>query len=278
MSDLVAIQKVTFYEDQVRSWKDPEGRVFVVIRDPCLAMGLDPYSQIEHLKDDPLFQGCVQCQEVPTLIGKNATRIFAMDGLDLDMIPMWLARINANLVNEAARPNLLRYQRECAKVLRDHWRTRDTIDLYLTTGWRPYAPEYTLEFMQAVCRLYGVPLPQTKYPCPCVVSTFIHRYIRSVLPRPVQEELRVVNPRNDRGNRRRKDHQHFTEETLTKVERERIKLCHGLANSADDLHDFERLIARHDRRSHVLTTDLQRYGRAVTLQASFPFMLAQEVA
>ena len=36
---------------------------------------------------------------------------------------MWLARINANLVRESSREKLLRYQRECAKVLREYWKT-----------------------------------------------------------------------------------------------------------------------------------------------------------
>jgi hypothetical protein len=39
-----------------------------------------------------------------------------MLGLDLEMLPMWLARSNANAIKESSRPKLLRYQRECAKV------------------------------------------------------------------------------------------------------------------------------------------------------------------
>jgi hypothetical protein len=279
MNEPVPIQKVTFYDDQVRSWKDPDGRVFVVLRDPFMALGLNPTQQIERLKSNPLYEGYLQCSDIRVLVGSGVERTFEMDGIDIEMLPMCLAQLNLNQINETHRPKLLRYQRECAKVLRDHWKTRDTVDRYLMAGgWRPYAPEYSLEFMQTVCRLYGAPLPQTKYPCPCVVSTFIHRYIRSVLPSPVQAELRVVNPRNARGNRLRKDHQHFTEETLSKVERERIKFCHGLANSVEDIETFTRLLAAHDERAGVIYTDTQRYGQVISLQGAFPFMLGAQSA
>jgi hypothetical protein len=271
--ETVAIQQVTFYEDQVRSWKDPDGRVFVVLRDPCLALGLDPQWQSEHVKADPLFQGHLGCGQITTSFGTTATRIFSMAGLDLEMIPMWLARINANMVNEAARPKLLRYQRECARVLREHWKNRATVEDYLLPKYRPHVPEYNLAFMQVVCRLYRQPLPESPYPCPCVVIDFIHKYIRCVLPLPVQEELRAVNPRNARGNRTRKDHQHFTEETLSKVERDRIRICLAIAAVSDDMHDFKRLLAKHDERNKVVSTDTQRYGVGISLQASFPFML-----
>jgi hypothetical protein len=271
MNQPVPIQNVTFYDDQVRSWKEPDGRVFVVLRDPSLALGLQPYRQIEHVKEDPLFQGHLSCAPITTLTGRATERVFEMTGLDLEMIPMWLARINANMVNEAARPKLLRYQRECAKALRDHWKTRETIDTYLLPGYRPHTAEYDLAFMQAVCRLYRLPVPQNTFPCPAVVATFIHTFVRCVLPPPVQRELRAVNGRNLRGNRARKDHQHFTPETLTKVERERIKLCKSLAAIAEDIHEFKRLLAKHDHRNHVVYTDMQRYGTSLSPQ-QIPFL------
>lgn len=41
--------------------------------------------------------------------------------IDLDSLPMWLATIDAGRVAPAIRPKLLAYQREAAKVLRDHF-------------------------------------------------------------------------------------------------------------------------------------------------------------
>jgi hypothetical protein len=67
MMQAVAMQKVTFYDDQVRSWKTPEGRVFVVLRDPCLALGIAPQMQIEPLRQDPLFEGFLNRNDISVL-------------------------------------------------------------------------------------------------------------------------------------------------------------------------------------------------------------------
>ena len=269
----VTVQQVTFYEDQVRSWKAADGRFFVVLRDPFLALGLDPNQQINQIKKNPLYEGCFSCAPITVLVGSGVERIFEMDGLDIEMLPMCLAQLDLNRINEAHRPKLLRYQRECARVLRDHWKKRATVEDYLLPQYRPHVPEYNLTFMQMVCRLYRQPLPQSPYPCPVVVIDFIHKHIRCILPLPVQEELRVVNPRNARGNRARKDHQHFTEETLSKVERDRIRICLAIGAVSDDINDFKRLLARHDERNQVVYLDTQRYGVGISHQVAFPFML-----
>jgi hypothetical protein len=54
------------------------------------------------------------------LIGNGDTKLVDMDGLDLEMVNMWLARIHAQYVHPDSHPKLLRYQRECAKVLREY--------------------------------------------------------------------------------------------------------------------------------------------------------------
>ena len=178
----VTVQQVTFYEDQVRSWKAADGRFFVVLRDPFLALGLDPNQQINQIKKNPLYEGCFSCAPITVLVGQGVERIFEMDGLDIEMLPMCLAQLDLNRINEAHRPKLLRYQRECARVLRDHWKKRATVEDYLLPQYRPHVPEYNLTFMQMVCRLYRQPLPQSPYPCPVVVIDFIHKHIRCILP------------------------------------------------------------------------------------------------
>ena len=54
------------------------------------------------------------------------------------MMPMVLAQLNLSRINAANRPKLLHYQRECAKVLRDYWFNRDTIDAILLPPFRKY--------------------------------------------------------------------------------------------------------------------------------------------
>ena len=96
----VVIQQVTFYEDQVRSWKDPDGRFFVVLRDPFLALGLNPDRQIDQLKRNPLYEGCLSCSPIVVMIGKGGERTFEMDSIDIEMLPMCLAQLDLNRINK----------------------------------------------------------------------------------------------------------------------------------------------------------------------------------
>lgn len=41
--------------------------------------------------------------------------------IDLDSLPMWLASIDARKVKPEIREKIVRYQKECARVLRDHF-------------------------------------------------------------------------------------------------------------------------------------------------------------
>jgi hypothetical protein len=54
--------------------------------------------------------------------GKEREMLF----VHLDCLPMWLATIEASRVKEDVRPKLIAYQKECARVLRDHFFGRNT--------------------------------------------------------------------------------------------------------------------------------------------------------
>lgn len=51
-----------------------------------------------------------------------------MFAIHLDSLPMWLATIEASRVAEHVRSKLITYQKECARVLRDHFFGRQTVD------------------------------------------------------------------------------------------------------------------------------------------------------
>jgi hypothetical protein len=106
-----------FYNDEVRSWQEPDGRTYMVLHDPCLAMGLDPQGQVRAIKQDQLFEGFLSCRQMLVSQPNGGIRLHDMDGLALEMVNMWLARIRVNMVSEIACLKMLRYQRECAKVL-----------------------------------------------------------------------------------------------------------------------------------------------------------------
>lgn len=95
-----------------------DAQVWVVLKRACEALGIDHDSQRKRLADRE------RCPWATTVImtavaedGRNR-ELFC---LDLDSLPMWLATIEVSRVRPEAREKLIHYQRECARVLRDHF-------------------------------------------------------------------------------------------------------------------------------------------------------------
>lgn len=89
--------------------------VYVSVRRVCDALGVDYPTQQTKLKEKE-WATIGLC---PTVADDGKRRQMTM--LHLDSLPMWLATIDAKRVKPEVRPKLLRYQRECAKVLADHF-------------------------------------------------------------------------------------------------------------------------------------------------------------
>jgi prophage antirepressor-like protein len=97
-SAAVSVELVDFYGDDIRSWQEEaDGKVYVVLRDPCLALGINPDGQARRLQRDGFFQRHIQHhQRMAVMIGHGATRYDELLGLDLAYLPMALASIDTN--------------------------------------------------------------------------------------------------------------------------------------------------------------------------------------
>lgn len=133
MSQLV---KVQFDEDPIECVQQ-DGRLWVVLRPVCQNLGIDSEGQRQRITRQSWATTCV----IQAVAQDGKMReVFAVD---LDSLPMWLATIEASRVDEEVRPKLERYQKECARVLRDHF-----------FGQRPApktAAEALLAQVQALC-------------------------------------------------------------------------------------------------------------------------------
>lgn len=92
--------------------------VWVSVRRMCEALGLDVSGQRQRLSDrerTPWAVGGVMPSTGPD--GK----IYETFCLDLECVPMWLATIESSRVSDSTRPKLVLFQKECVKVLRDHF-------------------------------------------------------------------------------------------------------------------------------------------------------------
>lgn len=108
------IVRVGFHGGEIEAVKQGND-VYVSVRRACEHLGIDYPTQTVKLK---LQQwACVGLIPIHDTTGRKQEAFM----LHLDSVPMWLATIDAGRVNESARPLLIAYQKEAAKVLRDHF-------------------------------------------------------------------------------------------------------------------------------------------------------------
>jgi prophage antirepressor-like protein len=89
--------------------------LFVSVRRVCDALGIAPNMQIEKLKTKSWTN------DMMIISLDEAGRAFSQFMLHIESLPMWLATISEKKVSEAARPKLLAFQKEAARVLADHF-------------------------------------------------------------------------------------------------------------------------------------------------------------
>lgn len=118
---VVEQKEVTFYEDEITAViveVDGRRQIYVPIRPICAALGVDWSSQRQRINRDPilseLLQGVVVATTPYTGPGGGPKEMLC---LPLEFLNGWLFGINATRVRDSVRPALLRYQRECCRVL-----------------------------------------------------------------------------------------------------------------------------------------------------------------
>lgn len=106
------------------------------------------------------------------------------------------------LVDEATGYQADRARDELHKIL----------DAYVREEMRPWLRVFPTEFFRQIYRLQGWEFKEGSMKHPGYVGTLINEVIYARLPEPVLPRLREVNPVVD-GRRKRKHHQHLTEDT-----------------------------------------------------------------
>ncbi len=127
MSDEKALQPaeqktVLFYDDEITAVRLADGRVFIPIRPICEALGVDYSAQRQRINRDEVLVEEVTSVVITTTdieAGSTRPRTSEMICLPLDYLNGWIFGINASRVKPEIKDRLLRYQRECYRVLAD---------------------------------------------------------------------------------------------------------------------------------------------------------------
>ncbi len=102
---------VTFYEDQITAVRLQDGRIAIPVRPLCELIGVDWNGQRRRINRDPVLSTELISVDV------TSTQVRAMLCLPLDYISGFLFGLNADRVRKDLREAVIRYQRECYKVL-----------------------------------------------------------------------------------------------------------------------------------------------------------------
>jgi hypothetical protein len=115
-----------------------------------------------------------------------------------------LARVGIiALVDEATGYQEVRARRELERIL----------ELYVEEQFRPWVRRFPDDFFREIYRLNGWEFKPGQTKRTPQVGKIIKHYVYEQLPPGVLAELERLNPRNERGNRPRKHHQHLTATT-----------------------------------------------------------------
>jgi hypothetical protein len=127
MSDQKALtpieqRQVAFYGDEIVAVVVEGDQVFVPIRPICDFLGVDWSAQYRRVTGDPVLSIELQTCVVVTATQGQPDQRRDMICLPLEFISGWLFGINAKRVKEEVRERLVRYQRDCYRVLDEAFR------------------------------------------------------------------------------------------------------------------------------------------------------------
>lgn len=112
-------KQVEFYGDELTAVLAEDGTVYVPIRPICELIGVDWNGQRRRINRDPVLSEEMVSVDVTSTQGAGPPQRREMVCLPLDYINGFLFGINADRVRADLKDKVIRYQRECYRVLAD---------------------------------------------------------------------------------------------------------------------------------------------------------------
>jgi hypothetical protein len=112
---------IIFYDDELTAVKLADGDIYVPVRRLCDNLGLTWSSQYMRIQRDEVLSDSAKTVLVTRTVkpGERGGGAVETVCLPLDLIPGWLFGVQTSRVREEIRPKLIRYRRECFRVLWD---------------------------------------------------------------------------------------------------------------------------------------------------------------
>lgn len=117
---------------------------------------------------------------------------------------------------------------------------------YISEELRPWTKKFPDEFFKQIYRLHGWEYPK-KTNHPQYVGKIINEHIYSKLPPCVLDELKKINPLNEKGVRSYRHHQFLTGEIGNDNLQKQIMQVISIMKVSDDIKEFKKLISKIDQ-------------------------------
>jgi hypothetical protein len=223
-SEIVSVQ---FHGDELQAVRKGE-KVFVVVKRVCEALDISHDAQARRLSDPERCPWAVTTTTVATGADGKA---YAMLCVDLDSMPMWLATIDVSRARPDARPKLIEYQKECARVLRDHFFKPAYISPLLAADFRPWGKTWRDDMMTELCKLKGE-IFSGKHPRWAAHYNAV--IYECVLGKEIYAELKRENPHPSKG---KNHHQRIRPELMERFDKQ-LEFIGNIAHISSSLADF----------------------------------------
>ena len=118
------LQVVTFNGGELRTFRDPEGRIWVQAKHVAEALGLDWSAQFRHLTRDEALKDTIA---IMTMVSPNPTKpeeTIERETVFIERrgLVLWLAKLQPSRVKDPERrKKIIAYQKEAARALEDYF-------------------------------------------------------------------------------------------------------------------------------------------------------------
>lgn len=127
---------------------------------------------------------------------------------------------------------------------------------YIAEEFLPWTSRFPREYYQEIFRLYGWKYDPLSLKRPQFIGKFTKEFVYNEMSPEILKELEIKNPTLENGRRRRKHHQHLTEEIgVPHLERHLTKLV-TVMQLSDSIDDFRDNFNRAFRRTNQLKLDM----------------------
>ncbi|MCI2394099.1 P63C domain-containing protein [Aliiroseovarius sediminis] len=162
-----------------------------------------------------------------------------------EMLVRGFARVGiAALVDEATGYQEVRERKALQKIL----------DKFLKDEARTWSKTFPDEFWEKLVRVKGYD-SYLALKRPAFIGHWVNDIVYDRLAPGIKQKLRDVNPRSEGGSRRRKHHQHFTEDYGLPELKDHLKKVMVLMDASSNKREFERLLDR----------SLPKYGATIEM-------------